>query len=109
MQQRKSGVSDSADKLPLANPRFWRLDGRGCEFRHIGGIHRLAAPKHREPARCGKHRRCCFRHPNLALAALARGGLLAHRENAFPSDVGPQSKEDQTEGIPEGSSLVDPE
>ena len=34
--------------------------------------------------------------------------LLARRENAFPSDVGPQSKEDQTEGIPEGSSLVDP-
>ena len=34
--------------------------------------------------------------------------LLAYKENAFPSDVGPQSKEDQTEGIPEGSSLVDP-
>jgi hypothetical protein len=29
-------------------------------------------------------------------------------KNAFPSDAGPPSKEDQTEGIPEGSSLGDP-
>ena len=61
-------------------------------------IRRLAAPKHREPASCRQHRRRCFRRPNLALTALARGeGCLAHSENAFPSDAGPQSKEDQTE------------
>ena len=74
VQQRKSGVSDSADKLPLANPRFRRLDGRGCEFRHISGIRRLDAPKHSEPARLRQYRRSCFRRPNLVPMALAEKG-----------------------------------
>ena len=67
MQQRKSGVTELADKLPLAKPRFRRLDGRGREFRDISGIRRLAAPKHSEPTRRRRHRRSCLRCPNLAL------------------------------------------
>ena len=37
-----------------------------------------------------------------------RGATGAQRKNAFPSDTGPQSKEDQIEGMPEDSSPVDP-
>jgi hypothetical protein len=36
-----------------------------------------------------------------------RRGLLAYAENTIPSYTGPQSKEDRTEGTPEGSSLGD--
>ena len=64
---------NSADKLPLADPRHRRLDGRGSNLRRLSGVRRLAAPKHRQPARRRQHRRCCFRRPNIALVALARG------------------------------------
>ena len=102
MQQRKSGVSDSADKLPVASPRHRRLDGRGSKLRRI---RRHAAPKHSEPTGCRQHRRRCFRRPNLALVALAHGeACLADGENAFRGDAGPQSRVDQTEGMPRGSS-----
>jgi len=73
MQQRKSGVSDSADKLPLANPRHRWLGRRGSNLRHISSIRRLAPPKHSEPTSCRQHRRRCFRLPNIAPTAIARG------------------------------------
>ena len=86
MQQRKSGVY--ADKLPVASPRHRRLNRRGSNLRHNRGF---AAPKHSKPTRRRQHRRGCFRRPNLALVALARGdkALLANSENSVCGDAGP--------------------
>ena len=72
---------------PSPTPATGGLMAGAANLRHISGIRRLAAPKHRQPASRRQHRRRCFRRPNLAPAVFARGERCCWRtaKTLFPA------------------------